>query len=281
MSSIYDWSKVAANNATSDALINWAEGQPPSSVNNSARQLEARVVEFLGDIGGALTAGGTANAQTVTANSAFAAYANGLMMALRIATSNTSAATLNVNGLGAKSIRKMDSSGDVALIGGELLAGGIYWLEYSAAVNAAAGGWLLLNPTLDYREVPFSPSFTATGCTFSYASRTGACTKIGRQVFCSADIVLNGSGNTLNANNLSITSLPFTPSASIGSGIFPVRVVGSTTAYVSITGRVISGSALVFEGFSAAVVGPAGLPANGMLSPTAGTSVSVVFSYYI
>lgn len=149
MSSIYDWSLIAANNANSDALINWAEGQAPSTVNNSARQLEARIAEFLADQGGALTAGGTANALTVTANSAFTGYADGLMLSLRIATDNSAAATLNVNGLGAKSIRKMVSAGEVALSGAELQATGIYILKYSAALNAAAGGWLLLNPSID------------------------------------------------------------------------------------------------------------------------------------
>lgn len=149
MSSIYDWSTTAASNASSDALINWAEGQAPSTVNGSSRQEMGRVAEFVKDIGGALTAGGTANALTVTANSAFTAYADGLVIALRIATDNSAAATLNVNGLGAKSIRKMLAAGESALVGAELQATGIYILMYSAALNSAAGGWLLLNPTID------------------------------------------------------------------------------------------------------------------------------------
>lgn len=149
MSSIYDWSTIAANNATSDSAINWQEGQAPSTVNGSARQLEARVAEFLADQGGALAAGGTANAITVTANSAFTAYADGLMLGLRITTDNTAATTLNVNSLGAKSIRKMLTTGEAALSGAELQATGIYLFRYSAALNGAAGAWLLLNPTID------------------------------------------------------------------------------------------------------------------------------------
>lgn len=147
MASIYDWSTTAANNGSSDSGINFAEGQAPSTVNNSARQVMGRAAEILGDIGGALTAGGTANALTVTANSAFTAYANGLVIALRIATDNSGAATLNVNAIGAKSIRKMTADGEEALAGAELQATGIYLLMYSEALNAAAGGWLLLNPT--------------------------------------------------------------------------------------------------------------------------------------
>lgn len=147
--SIYDWSMVAANNGAADAQINYSEGMPPSAVNNSARQAMARNAELLGDIGGALTAGGSAEALTITANSAFSSYANGQVLALRIATDNTGAATLNVNGIGAKSIRKMLSSGESALTGAELQATGIYLLMYQSALNAAAGAWLLLNPTMD------------------------------------------------------------------------------------------------------------------------------------
>ncbi|RWP23771.1 MAG: hypothetical protein EOR01_07745 [Mesorhizobium sp.] len=149
ISSIYDWSLVAANNATADSAINWAEGQAPSTVNGSARQMMARNTELLGDIGGALTAGGTADALTITANSGFTTYANGQVLALKIATDNTGAATLNVNGIGAKSIRKMLSTGESALTGAELQATGIYILMYQSALNAAAGAWLLLNPTMD------------------------------------------------------------------------------------------------------------------------------------
>jgi len=147
--SIYSWSTTAASNANSDGDINFAEGQPPSTLNNSNRQGMGRVAEYIADQGGALTAGGTANALTVTANSAFTAFQNGLTLALRIATDNTTAATLNVNGLGAKSIRKMVAAGESALAGGELQQDGIYLFLYSTALNAAAGGWLLLNPTID------------------------------------------------------------------------------------------------------------------------------------
>lgn len=147
MSSIYDWSTTAANNATADGSINWAEGQAPSTVNNSGRQMMGRNAELVKDIGGSLTAGGTADALTVTANSAFSAYANGIILAFTAASDNTTAATLNVNSIGAKAIRKMTTSGDSALTGAEIQAGGIYIVQYSTAANSSAGGWILVNPT--------------------------------------------------------------------------------------------------------------------------------------
>lgn len=145
---IYDWSTTAANNSNSDGDLTWAEGQAPSTVNNSARVMMQRVKQLLVDIGGSIAAGGTANGLTVTASNAFTAYADGMVIAFRATASNSAAATLNVNGIGAKAIQKMDSTGDVALVANEIRNTGVYVAQYSAALNGAAGAWLLLNPTL-------------------------------------------------------------------------------------------------------------------------------------
>lgn len=145
---IYQWSIVAASNGTADADVPWPEGMARRQVNNSARGLMGRVAEILGDMGGALSAGGTPNGLTVTANSAFTTYENGRIVAFRATADNSGAATLSVNAIGAKSIRKMDSTGDVALAAGDIKNTGIYVAQYSAALNGAAGAWLLVNPTL-------------------------------------------------------------------------------------------------------------------------------------
>lgn len=145
--SIYDWSSTASDNGTADADINFAEGQTPSSVNDSARMLMKRVRDLVTDIGGSMAVGGTANALTLTNATGFTALEDGLIIGFRAASDNTAAATLNVNALGAKSLRKMSLSGDVALSGGEVQATGIYLAVYSEALNSAAGAWLLLNPT--------------------------------------------------------------------------------------------------------------------------------------
>lgn len=147
MSSVFDWSVTANNNSNSDSGINWVEGQLPGTVNGSARAMMGRVAELVKDLGGVLTAGGTANALTITANSAFTTNVNGRFLAFRAASDNSAAATLNVNSIGAKSIRKMTTAGDAALSGAEIQADGIYLVNYSEALNGAAGGWLLINPT--------------------------------------------------------------------------------------------------------------------------------------
>lgn len=43
---LYQWSTTPANNASAATAINWAEGQPPSSVNDSARQMMADVAAW-------------------------------------------------------------------------------------------------------------------------------------------------------------------------------------------------------------------------------------------
>lgn len=145
--SIYDWSTTAANNATADSGINWAEGQAPSTVNNSARQVMGRVAEFLDDIGGVVTEGGTANAITVTTNSAFTSYATGQLFSFKATADNTGATTISANAIGAKAVRKFTAAGEVALAAGDIQQDGVYLVIYDAALNSAAGGWHLLHPS--------------------------------------------------------------------------------------------------------------------------------------
>lgn len=148
MSSIYDWSTTAASNGNADTGINYAEGMPPSALNDSARQAMARIAEILKDLGGSVSAGGTAGALTVTATSAFSTLADGRFLSFRATADNTAAATLNVNSLGAKSIRKITTSGEAPIAAGDIKSTGIYIVMYSAALNSTAGGWLLINPAM-------------------------------------------------------------------------------------------------------------------------------------
>lgn len=146
--SIFDWSTTASNNDSADGDINWTEGQNAKTVNNSARQMMGRVAEILLDIGGQGTVGGAANAITLTLNSTFTGLKSGLICSLKPTADNTGAVTLNVNGIGAKSIRKFDVSGEVALVSGDLQSGNFYSLVYDSSANSAAGAWICLNPTL-------------------------------------------------------------------------------------------------------------------------------------
>lgn len=179
MSSIYDWSLLASENANADTDVNWAEGQAPSTVNNSARFMMQRIKELLSDLGGIVAAGGSANVLTVTSESAFSAYIDGIRVAFRGSIDNTSAATLNVNAVGAKPIVKFTLEGEKTLEGAEIQAGCIYEVIYSAALNGAAGAWLLLNPTQQQVApgimAPYASSTVPSGwleCNGAAVSRT-------------------------------------------------------------------------------------------------------------
>lgn len=106
-SGFYAWSTTAATNASVDSTINWAEGQAPSSINDSARALMARLREWGNDIAGTIVTGGSATAYTVTSGQGFdtLAHLDGQVIAFSPHITNTGASpTLNVDSLGAKTI---------------------------------------------------------------------------------------------------------------------------------------------------------------------------------
>jgi len=103
--SIFSWSTTASDNDDADSTINWSEGQNPSTVNNSARALMARVSEFLSDITSAKTTAGTGAAYTVTATQQPASLPDGFTLLILPHADNTGTCTINVNGLGAKALR--------------------------------------------------------------------------------------------------------------------------------------------------------------------------------
>jgi microcystin-dependent protein len=135
---VYKWSQTAASNSNADATINWAEGQAPSSVNDSARALMAAVAKYRDDMAGALTTGGTSTAYTVTSNQSFNSLANmsGKAVAFVPHTTNGATVTLNVDGLGAKELRSAPST---ELGAGVLVQG----TPYVAVYDNAAVEWVL------------------------------------------------------------------------------------------------------------------------------------------
>jgi hypothetical protein len=94
------------------------------------------------------TAGGTANALTLSIGGAPSAYAAGQRFAFVVASNNTGAATLAVNSLGAKSIRRPDGS---TLAAGDLAAGTLVAVTYDGTNFRLAWSW----------EPPFPTTFDA------------------------------------------------------------------------------------------------------------------------
>ena len=129
------WSITPASNANSDTAINAATGMDPSNVEPDFRAIMASVARFSDDTGGGLTAGGTANALTVTTNQALSAgqLAAGLRIVIKAASQNSSATvTFAPDSLTAQAIKRCDGS---ALAVGSIQAGMFLDLVYNTGTS--------------------------------------------------------------------------------------------------------------------------------------------------
>ena len=139
MATIYDWSTTSSANDDAGTPINWAENQLPATVNNSAREVMKQVADWRNLLGGQKISA-TADTMTLTSGMALTAYSQGQMFAFECGVTNTTGCTINVDSIGAKDIKKHKT---VALVAGDLVAGGIYIIAY----EATAGNFQLLSPT--------------------------------------------------------------------------------------------------------------------------------------
>lgn len=142
LNTMADLSTIVANNVDviGQPTLGSADANQLDAVDRSILALLAR---FYADLGGVVTVGGSANAVTVTSASTYQALESGLIISFKAGAANTTAATLNLDGLGAKAIRRR---GDTALSAGDMAANGHYLILYDEAYNTAAGAWVLLNP---------------------------------------------------------------------------------------------------------------------------------------
>ncbi|WP_316815845.1 hypothetical protein [Pedobacter nyackensis] len=133
-------------------IINTAYGQvkaTSSEINTGtdddkfATALALQGSKYLDQNGGKISAVTAAGANTYTAsiNPAITAYSMGQVFYIKITTANTGASTLNLNGLGAKTLVKDASA---ALVSGDLLANKVYAVYYDGTnfqvLNASITG---------------------------------------------------------------------------------------------------------------------------------------------
>ncbi len=156
----YNWSRTAASNSTADSTVNWAEGQPPSSVNDSARAMMASTAAFRDDIAGAIVTGGTSTAYTVTSYQVFDTLAHmaNQVIAFTPHATNGATVTINVDGLGAKPLR---SSPSVELPAGTLVLG----TPYTARYNNSDAVWYLHNFYVNPYAIPIGGMIDYTAAT--------------------------------------------------------------------------------------------------------------------
>jgi microcystin-dependent protein len=132
---LYKWSQTASADASADPTVNWAEGQAPSSVNDSARAMMAATAKYRDDIAGAIVTSGTSTAYTVSSFQVFDTLADlgGQMVAFTPHTTNGPTVTLNVDSLGARPLR---SSPGIELLAGTIIHGTPYVATYNNSDGA-------------------------------------------------------------------------------------------------------------------------------------------------
>lgn len=171
-SALWEWSKTAATNATADPSINWSEGMSPSSVNDSARAMMARVAEWRDDIGGALTTTGTGFGYVVTTNQGLPTTpANGTLLAITVHATNIAGASLRADG---GTIFTIESAPGVPLAADTLIAGSTYTVRF----NASTFRWMIRDFYGNPFQVPLGGMILYTGTTVpsaNYVFPVGQC----------------------------------------------------------------------------------------------------------
>jgi len=117
-----------------------------STIDSIFQKFMAVLAGFAAKLGGTGTVGGTGDAITLTTSATWpiSSLVNGTVLSFKAGSANTGAVTINVDGKGAKAIRRQ---GDTALVANDLVANAVYQLRYDSAYNGAAGAWVLLNPS--------------------------------------------------------------------------------------------------------------------------------------
>jgi hypothetical protein len=142
----------SASFSQTDGSNDPAGSAAPNTIDNNIRETKGALTREWNWRSYTVTAGGTADAKTLTYSVAPAAYYNGQCFAFIANTTNTGTCTLNVNSLGAKTIKRVVAGSLTALSASEMVAGmrvmvtyntaddSFTWVNYSPAVEAATTG---------------------------------------------------------------------------------------------------------------------------------------------
>lgn len=139
--SVFDWSTTAADNDDADSNINWAEGQAPSTVNDSSRAEMARIAHWRNMLGANVTMGGTGNAYTYTTGESLSAYSDGIRLLWQPNANPTGAVTINVDAIGAKKVYMPDGT---QAGNGDLDADSLYDIVYDSSLDSSAGAFKIV-----------------------------------------------------------------------------------------------------------------------------------------
>jgi len=132
MTNVSEWSTSAGSNnsAPPDGA---PENMLPGKVNDCMREMMAALAKWYKDSSASLVTTGTTTAYALATNSVHAALSDVPLLSFRLHAANTGAVTLNVDGLGAKPLRKTGSLEDYS--SGDLTAGQTMIAAYNSATD--------------------------------------------------------------------------------------------------------------------------------------------------
>lgn len=201
--SVFAQSDSSNNSGT---MPSWSGSAAPSTLDDAGRALQGAVTREWNWRNFTLTAAGTADAKTLTYSVAPAAYYNGQRFAFIANTTNTGSATLNVNSLGAKTIKK-DVSGTLTNLSASDMVSGMF---VEVAYNTANDCFVWVNQGL---STSVTNTFTASQI-ISVTDNTNAALRVTQL----------GTGEALRIeDSANPDSSPFVVDASgnVGVGINP------------------------------------------------------------
>jgi hypothetical protein len=222
-----NFSETDASNSASPPA-GFPEGMFPSDVNNSARAVMGGLKRFWNRTNSVKTTGGTTSALTLTYDVAAASLYDGEEFSFVLGTTPIANATLNINGLGAKSLRKFTSGAFAVLAGGELVSGQVVRVRYNLSAT-----------TFDIIGVAFIPSdYVTAGGNIAF---TGNNTHSGTEGF-SGTVTMTGKAIN-QAQGADIASAT-TTDIGAATGNY-VKVTGTTT--ITGLGTVQAGTQRIVE----------------------------------
>lgn len=245
--SIFDWDVTAANDLDLNSISLAENVTKPSDVNSFEREHMSQIAKWRQDLGGAATTSGT-NTITVTLASTFTAYATGQRFLVKLGGTNTGAATLNINSLGAKNIKVITGGVAGDPVAGALTSGNYAEFQYDGTnmnlLNppGATGASLISLSNDNFYNLTLSATVGSNQLTLAIKDQAGA----------------DPSGSTV-VNFRSATAT---------SGLSAQLTLSSATSLVITNGSTLGTTSGFATTLAVAVFNDAGTARVGVINPT-------------
>lgn len=185
--SILAFQKVAGDNDDAVTGVNWLENQAPSTLNDSARALMARLAYWRDWLAGNVTQGGATNAYTFTSGETLTAYSNSLRILWTPNHNSSGAVTLNVDGIGAKKVFRPDGTQAGS---GDIIDNTLIDVVYRSSLDGGAGGFQIIGGVTEATALSMSGQYKLVG-------RSSASAGLSEEISSSADVfaILGAANN--------------------------------------------------------------------------------------